>query len=56
MENTSTLRRFRKLSRRFVDRERRRHLLIELAIFSLLAAASAWPITHMLDAMSVYLR
>jgi hypothetical protein len=45
------LRAFREVSRQFTEREARPSFLIELLLFGLIVAITAWPLASMTDAL-----
>jgi hypothetical protein len=50
------LRAFREVSRQFMEREARPSFLVELLLFVLIAAISAWPIVSATEALSKSIR
>lgn len=50
------MRSFRELSRRFLEREARASFVIELFLFAVIAAISAWPLFSVTEALSRPLR
>jgi hypothetical protein len=58
MKNTlhRQLRSFREVSRQFMEREARPSFLVELLLFVLIGAISAWPIVSATDALSKSIR
>jgi hypothetical protein len=50
------LRAFREVSRQFMEREARPSFLVELLLFVLIGAISAWPIVSATEALSKSIR
>jgi hypothetical protein len=58
MKNTlhRRLRSFREVSRQFMEREARPSFLVELFLFVLIGAISAWPIVSVTEALAKSIR
>lgn len=55
MKTSSILRRFRKISRRFLKTEQPEHFLTEFLLFTTLLGVSAWALVYLAGVMSVAL-